>query len=241
MKSLRSLEILDFLKTRRHCSMAELMERFQVSPATIHRDITELTRKNLIRKVHGGVAALPDEAENEQVFRPEAHFRARIVRETEKKSAIAAQALPLIEDGDIIFLDSSTTVLHLARLIQGLNLPSLTLVTNSIHIMQEFCLFPPHFMLVGLGGNYNSQLNSLLGGSALEGIARLRVGRAFVSAVGAAGGAVTTYHEEHANFLRLVLERAARRYLLLDSTKTERAGLFRFAEIADFDRVFCDK
>lgn len=237
MKTLRSLEIVDYLKERKYCSMEELMKQFNVSPATIHRDIAELTRKKLIRKVHGGVALMPSKEAGTTV---DSHFSARINKETGKKTVIAELALPYLEDGDIIFLDSSTTALHLARKIQQLKLANLTLITNSVHIIQEFCLFPPHFVLVGLGGNYNCQLNSFLGKSAVEGLQRMRIGKAFVSAVGAAADGVTTYHEDHAEFLEKVMALSHRKYLLLDSTKFNRSGLFKFADLQDFDNVFSD-
>ena len=58
MKSLRAFEIVEFVEERKFCSIAELIDRFGVSPATIHRDIAALTAAGSIRKVHGGVASL---------------------------------------------------------------------------------------------------------------------------------------------------------------------------------------
>ena len=236
IKTLRSLEIIDYLKERKYCSMDQLMKHFDVSPATIHRDIADLNRKKLIQKVHGGVSVMPVK-ESATV---DSHFSGRINKEIEKKNIIAELALPYIEDGDIIFLDSSTTALHLARKIQKLKLANLTIITNSVHIIQEFCLFPPYFVLVGLGGNYNCQLNSFLGKSAIEGLQRLRIDKAFLSAVGAAAEGVTTYHEEHAEFLEKAMAQSGRKYLLIDSTKFERTGLFKFSDLKDFDIVFSD-
>ena len=56
MKNLRTFAIIDYLKQKKYCSVNELMEHFNVSPTTIHRDITSLVRNNQVRKVHGGVA-----------------------------------------------------------------------------------------------------------------------------------------------------------------------------------------
>lgn len=240
MKTLRSFEIVDFLKERRHCSIEELMSHFKVSPATIHRDIAELTGKGLIQRVHGGVAIAQGGQGVQQEAAANSHFSARINREAPRKAIIAERAAGLIEDGDIVFLDSSTTALHLARRIQTLDLANLTVLTNSVHIIQEFRLFPQRFVLVGLGGNYNCQLDSLLGRGALEGLAKLRVGKAFISAVGASAEGVTTYHEDHAEFLSKALEMATRKYLLLDGSKFGKTGLFTFAALGDFDAVVSD-
>lgn len=240
MKTLRAFEIVDYLKERRHCSVEELMRRFDVSPATIHRDIAELTGKGFIQRVHGGVAI----AQAAQPFAENAaagfHFSARVNKESARKAAIAELAARLLEDGDIAFLDSSTTALHLARRIQSLALSNLTLITNSVHIIQEFSLFPQRFVLVGLGGNYNYQLNSLLGKSAVESLKKLRVDRAFVSAVGASSDGVFTYHEDHAEFLRQALSMAKSKHLLIDRSKFGKAGLFKFADLRDFDAAVSD-
>ena len=72
MKSLRSYEIVQYVQERKYCSLPELMEKFQVSSATIHRDVAALVKAGQVRKVHGGVAAVRvtgtnDAPENPQV------------------------------------------------------------------------------------------------------------------------------------------------------------------------------
>ena len=240
MKTLRSLEIIDYLKERRYCSMGELMERFKVSPATIHREISGLTRRKLIQKVHGGVAlaASPEPRAEPAV---NAHFLARINKDTDKKGRIAAEAVGRITDGDIVFLDSSTTALHLARELRKSELSSLTIVTNSVLVIQEFHLFPPRFILVSLGGNYNLQLNSFLGRSATERLRELKVDKAFISAVGVTGDGFSTFHEDHAEFLKAVIATARETYLLADSTKFGKEGLFRIGRLSDVSAVISDK
>ena len=240
MKTLRSLEIVDYLKERKHCSMGELMERFAVSPATLHRDISELTRRKLIQKVHGGVAlAAPPEPRAAPAFN--SHFLARVDKDTDKKARIAALAARKVAEGDIVFLDSSTTALHLAREIQSLELPSLTLITNSVLVIQEFHLFPPRFFLLSPGGNYNLQLNSFLGRSAIERMRELKVNKAFISSVGVSAAGFSTYHEDHAEFLKEVLATAQETYLLADSTKFGKEGLFRIGSLSDVTALISDQ
>ncbi|MDD5729027.1 MAG: DeoR/GlpR family DNA-binding transcription regulator, partial [Victivallales bacterium] len=134
MKTLRSLEVLKYIENRKRCSISELVEHFNVSQATIHRDVTDLARRKVIHKVHGGVAstsAVPDV--DEQI---NSHFSKRINKNLTRKMAIAEKAVKCISDGDIIFLDSSTTVYQLARQLQKINLSNLTIITNSILIIQ---------------------------------------------------------------------------------------------------------
>ncbi len=239
MKTLRAFEIIDYLKGRKHCSINELMTQFNVSTATIHRDLSELTRQKLIQKVHGGVALAPAVPPSGRAG--DSPFSARISKETAKKELIAELAAERIIDGDILFLDSSTTALHLARKIQKLSLSNLTVITNSVLIIQEFPLFPPHFFLISLGGIYNLQLHSFLGQSTCDRLEELRLDKTFISAFGLTGAGLTTFHEDHARFLQKVLGRSQESYLLLDSTKYGRSGLFAICPPERVDFLISDQ
>jgi DeoR/GlpR family transcriptional regulator of sugar metabolism len=239
MKNLRALEIVDFLKDRKVCSMIELMEHFQVSQATIHRDVADLAKNKLINKVHGGVAVNSVMPQSEEPL--DSHFSVRINKNIKKKLLIADKAIKCIQDGDIIFLDSSTTSLHLARKMQCSELSNLTVITNSVLIIQEFYRFPPHFFLISIGGNFNFQLNSFLGKTAIENLKRLKINKAFFSAVGIGDGNISTYHENHAEFLKEVLTIAQENYLLLDSCKFGKSGNFQICDLNDVEKIIADK
>ncbi len=237
-KSLRTLEILDFLKERRRCSIGELIARFEVSPATMHRDLTALTQRKLIEKMHGGVAVVSGPEDSSGLV---SSYHARIHLETRRKEKAAAVAAGWVSEGDVLFLDSSTTVLHLARKLRELAVHNLTIVTNSVSIIQDFCRFPADFVMVALGGSYHGGLNALLGKAAFDQLAGVRIGKAFVSSVGVSPeGAVTSYHEEHAAFLTAVLARSEKAFLVVDSTKFGRSGLYQFAGPGSFDGLASD-
>ncbi|OGV36299.1 MAG: hypothetical protein A2020_07820 [Lentisphaerae bacterium GWF2_45_14] len=239
LKTLRSFEIVDFLKEKKYCSMNNLMEHFDVSPATIHRDVSELARKKLIQKVHGGIALPPEKVETKKEG-SNSHFSDRIDKNTDKKSVIANKAAAEISDGDIIFLDSSTTAFHLAQKLQKTNFSNLTIITNSVLIIQEFYLFPPHFILISTGGNFNCQLNSFLGQSARENLHKLKIDKAFFSAVGITKNGISTFHENHAEFLKEVLGIADTNYLLIDSTKFDKSGIFPICSRQKIDFIMSD-
>ena len=104
MKNLRSYQILDHLRQKKYCSLRELMERFQVSVATIHRDVADLVARGALVRVRGGVAfpEKRDVAAASAAF----PFQDRLNRNLAQKQEIARQALGIIRDGDILFLDS---------------------------------------------------------------------------------------------------------------------------------------
>ena len=238
MKSLRTFAIVDYLKQKKYCSIRELTEHFRVSGATMYRDIAELTARDVLQRVHGGVALQErTAARNPPSGSP---FQDRINRNRDKKEAIAHQALSRIGENDILFLDSSTTVHYLAQLLEKTSVSNLTIVTNSVMIIQNFHKYPSHYVRIGLGGSYDLQLNCFLGQATLRELEYLEISKAFISAFGVGDDKVTTNHEHHASLLMKVLELAGRKYLLADRSKFNRCGLFRIASRRAFDEILSD-
>jgi DeoR/GlpR family transcriptional regulator of sugar metabolism len=239
MKNLRTMAMVDYVRQKKYCSTDELMRAFDVSTATVRRDISSIVRGNYLRKVHGGVAMieapadLPAPANNDP-------FNERMQARAEQKAAIGRLAESLVSNEDILFLDSSTTALFLARQLQKSRLPNLTIVTNSVAIIQEFRLFPPQFVLLSLGGSFNNQLNAFLGKAAVDALRKLQINRAFLSAAGITDDGLFTYHESHAEFLQVVREVAKEVHVLLDSSKFNKNALFEICPLNRADSLISD-
>lgn len=237
MDNLRIRKIIGFAKERKSCSIQELMEKFGVSSATIHRDISLLAKRDVVERVRGGI--IYHEAPN--AFAGPTDYQDRMVARRNEKISAARRALSLIEEGDIIFLDSSTTVYELALLLMHREFDHLTVITNAIPVMHLFRKFPPHWSMIGLGGNFDPQLNSILGAAAIEHLSRFNVTKAFISAFGLDDKTATTNHEQQAEILRRVLDAADKRYLIIDHTKIGRKGIYRIAARGGFDEILTDR
>ena len=235
MEKMRTYLILDYLRQRKRCTLAELMKKFGVSSATIHRDVDELARWDADMKVRGGLVF------NEVVARRVngSDFNERIVTNRAAKVAAARKALAHIAEGDIIFLDSSTTVYELAVLLRSSDFAHLTIITNSVSIVQSFRKYPSHYTLIGLGGSFDPQLNSFLGETVIRQLAELNITKAFVSAFGLDDKNATTNHEHQAELVRRVMAASERSYLILDRSKKGRTGLHRLAPRGAFTEIFC--
>ena len=240
MKNLRTFAIVDYLKEKKYCSIIELQEHFGVSSATIHRDIASLVSRDVIQKVHGGVAIQENSAARSGKKVDPSPFMERINWNRKSKLAISQRAFSYICEGDILFLDSSTTVSYLADLLIGSNFSNLTIVTNSVTIIANFHRFPSHFVLISLGGSFDLQLNAFLGQTAVRELERLSISKAFISAFGVNDDDVTTNHENHASLLTKVLDMAQQKYLLADKSKFNRCGLFKLASKRSFDEIISD-
>lgn len=236
MDKLRTKRIYEYLKQHQTCSFAELMARFNISSATVHRYADELSKRDAVTRVRGGLIFNKAEAPREDT----SAYLDRVVTNRKEKIAAARKALTAIEEGDIVFLDSSTTVYELALLLREAKLSHLTIVTNAVAIIQNFRKFPSHYVLIGLGGSYDPSLNSMLGSETTEQLSHMNITKAFVSAFGIDDKAVTTNHERQAELLRLVLDAADRRYLVADYSKFGRTGLYRISARGTFNEIITD-
>jgi DeoR/GlpR family transcriptional regulator of sugar metabolism len=146
-----------------------------------------------------------------------------------------------VAEGDILFLDSSTTVAAFADALTKTSFTNLTIVTNSVAAMRFFPKFPPHYVLISLGGSYDPQLNAFLGAATLRELERLTLTKAFVSCFGVNEKIATTNHEAQAGLITRVLDRTDRRYLLADRSKFGRTGLHKLAARGFFDAVVSER
>jgi DeoR/GlpR family transcriptional regulator of sugar metabolism len=239
MKKMRTYDIIDYVKSKKRASLTELMKKFNVSSATIHRDVAELVASGHLERIRGGVAFFARSAESNQSDRGITYLDRATINLSAKKR-IASKAIELVADGDILFLDSSTTTAAFAEELANHTFVNLTIVTNSVAIMEMYRKMPRNYVLISLGGNYDSLLNSFLGSAALRELERLTITKAFVSSFGVNDKLVTTNHEHQAGLITKVLDMATKRYLLVDRSKFGRTGIYRLATRAAFDEIISD-
>ena len=112
MKITRIQKIRDLLTEKNSISIPELCEQFNVSKNTIRRDIAELDKEGFIRKVYGGI--MLKNVNNDKPLEP---FTARENRNIDAKKAIARLAVSQIKEGDVVYIDSGTTTMHMVPLL----------------------------------------------------------------------------------------------------------------------------
>jgi ribose transport system substrate-binding protein len=154
------------------------------------------------------------------------------------KKRIARWASNLVERGETILLDASTTVLHMGPFLQEHQ--QLTIVTNGVEIARQLAANPANTVIL-LGGILNSDggaITSTLGASMLD---ELHIRTAFVSGVGfdlQAG--LTELSLQEAPLKRLMLQAASRVVALVDSSKLRKVGLTSVASIDQITHLFID-
>jgi DeoR/GlpR family transcriptional regulator of sugar metabolism len=207
-----------------------LAERFGISRMTVHRDLDELESRGVLRKARGVATAMSTSlVESSDVY--------RLGRQSVEKEAIAHAALEHIDPGHAIFLDDSTTVLHLAKLLSSR--APLTVITNVLTLMNELNGVRG-ISLVALGGNYFNWCSAFMGRMTNAAIARLRADTFIMSTSAITDD--TCYHQslDTVDTKRAMFDVSAQRILLADHTKFEKRALHALAHLSEFDLVIVD-
>lgn len=225
----RQESIVRLVNDEGRVAVAALAKRFDVTEDCIRKDLKTLAEKGLLRRVYGGAMTVDTKQER--------NIRKRVTKHATEKHEIARRAFDLIEDNEVIFLDTSTTNLALAQLIAE-SPRKITVVSNMIDILQVLGT-NDGIMTVGTGGTINIDQNAFLGAFALNFLEPIRFDRAFIGALGVdtGSGEVLTFELEDGLVKQLAIKNSTRSYLMVDSHKFGAPGSFAFAKIEDFDAV----
>ena len=222
----RRQRILELLRAEGSVRVADLSRRFRVTPETIRREINRLAGEGRLQRVHGG-AMLPAAAAEEP-------FPHRLTRQSLEKGAIARAAAELVEDGDVIALDASTTALALGQALLERGPTNVVVVTSGAEL--PLVLGPsPSITVVSLGGTLRWRSRGYVGPQALRSLARYRLRKAFISCQGCTVEAGPSESGEEEAQIKAAMVRAAdETVLLVDHTKWGKNAL---VPLCGLDRV----
>jgi DeoR/GlpR family transcriptional regulator of sugar metabolism len=166
--------IIQILRQQDEVSVHELNQRLGVSEVTIRKDLQQLEDQGYLTRVRGGA-----------VFsgrgQLELRFAARQQIRLEEKRRVADCAMAYVRPGSTIFLDGSSTVFQMTRLLR--NLSGLTVITNGLYAALELS-FAPAVTTIVVGGTLRSHTSSLVDVLSPELLRRLHVDVAFLSCRG---------------------------------------------------------
>jgi DeoR/GlpR family transcriptional regulator of sugar metabolism len=227
----RRAAIAELLRSSGSVTVAELEQRFAVSPMTARRDLSDLERQGLARRTHGG-AVLP------AITAHEDSFATRLETETEAKLALAAEAVAMLSPRQSVFLDSSSTAFYVARRIvqEGL---AVTVITNSQPVMELVASSgAANLELVGVGGTLRRLTRSFVGPFAIHTVLGHFADRLFLSVKGVtADGTLTDADPLEAEVKRAMIAHADEAVLLVDRSKLAARGLSAIGPVGDLASV----
>jgi len=228
----RRKEIIILLKKEKRASVNELSEKFDVSRATIRRDLSELEKNGFIRRTHGG-AILSGSSKLEPTFKEKEDKLA-----PEKKS-IGKKAAEIIKNGDTIFIDAGTTTKYIIDNLK--NKKDLTIVTHALHIINKINEINLDCELVVVGGIFKWSTEAMVGPMAEDYLRKLRVDKSFIGLNGfTLNSAATTPDLREAKIKEIALEIAGENFLLFDQSKWEEIYFYKFAELSQINFIITD-
>lgn len=211
--------------------VTELARQFEVTTETIRGDLEKLERQGVLVRTYGG-ATLVNSEESELVSE-------RDVINYEGKQRIGKRAADLIRDGETIFLDASTSALHLARNIK--NKTGVTVITNAEKIVSELSSCE-NINVICIGGKLTPKNMSFVGRVTEKTIREnYYANKVFFSCRGvtAARGLVDS-SEEEAEIKKAMMDMSESTVFLCDHHKLGRLGVPVISDFSRLDTIVTD-
>jgi DeoR/GlpR family transcriptional regulator of sugar metabolism len=229
-KAERLEKIMDLIQNSNFISPLELAEKMNVSLVTIRRDLKKLAEERSITKEYNTIKIARDY---------DKRFHERHNTNLEQKRIIAELAKKLVQSGDTLFLDTSTTCYEFARTL-ALSSQNLHIITNNIYMAVELMSIYK-IDLVLLGGNIRHGYFSTIGPLAEKMLSNIKVNKFFFSCTMLDENGIYESNILEGNIKVKMFENSRLHYLLVDSTKFDKASIFRTTGIENIDALITDK
>lgn len=221
----RKNEILAKLRAEQRVLVSELSAHYGVTEETIRRDLDKLEKEGYATKTYGGAIW-------GNSTKADLSYTIRNKTNVDAKRAIAIEAASVIEDGDHIMLDDSSTSLYIAKQIKEKK--HITVITNSVEIIVELASVEG-WTIMSTGGTLKPDSLALVGYQAQQTLKNYHVDKAFISCKGIdRENGITDSSESHSLNKQAMLRSAREAYLCLDASKFDKIS---FVKIADFSEL----
>ena len=200
---------------------------------TLRRDLEYFEHEGLVMVIRGGCKVLKrDDAVAEE------NYSNRAVANVVYKMQVAKAALPYLETGRSVFIDSGSTMMCFAQMIPNMKL---SVITNAPNIALEVLKHSlPTVSIVG--GSINRDNLAVSGAQSLTFLKSVNIDVAFIAASGlSAGGGFTCGNYAECEVKRAIIKKANKKIVLMDSTKVGKSLAYTFANLKDVDILITNK
>jgi DeoR/GlpR family transcriptional regulator of sugar metabolism len=229
----RRQSLLDILRKQPGLRVPELAVALNVSEGTVRNDLNALEQQGVLMRVHGGAVL------NQQDQFQNVSFVRRYQHNAAAKLAIAREAAVLVNDGDSILMDASSTAYYFAKAI--LERRRLRVMTNGFEVAREMAQNSSNTVIL-IGGVVNNESSSVTGLLSERIIEELHIQKTFLSCSGfSLERGMTEVHLAEAQLKRKVIESSQQLFALVDSSKFGNEDLTSFARPEKINCLFTDK
>lgn len=229
----RRQSLLDLLRKQPGLRVPEIAVTLDVSEGTVRNDLNALEQQGLLTRVHGGaVLNQPSQFQNNSFIR-------RHEQNAAAKLAIARTAAALVNDGDSILLDASSTVYYFAKALSDRQ--RLRVMTNGFEVARELAENTTNTVIL-IGGVVNNESSSVTGLLSERIMEELHIQKAFLSCSGfSLERGMTEILLAEAQLKRKAIESSQALFALVDSSKFGKEDLTSFARLEKISRLFTDQ
>ena len=224
----RKNEILAKLRTDQRVLVSELALHYNVTEETIRRDLDKLEKEGYATKTYGGAIW-------GNSTKTDLSYTIRNKTNVEAKNAIAGLVCDLVEDGDHLMIDDSSTSLYVAKKLKEKK--ALTVITNSVELVVELSGIEGWTIML-TGGRLKPDSLALVGGQTQQSLAMYHVDKVVMSCKGIdLDAGVTDSSEFHSQTKQSMLRAAKKRILALDDSKFDKISFVNIAPLDSYDIV----
>lgn len=227
----RRNRILSLIREKRRITVKELSRLFTISDVTIRQDLNTLSSAGLIVRTHGGAVYI----ENNNA---ELSFPLRRQKKKREKETIAETAAEFVKDGEVIYLDSSSTASFMVPYLAEKH--EITVITNNMETAYQLSKLPQVSIILS-GGMVRKETFSLVDAPLSCVLPEGNISKAFLGAWGLSlKEGLTDVSLKEIAVKRDALLRAKRVFVLIDSTKWGRVSFKNFAGFNEVDIIITD-
>ena len=229
MNEEREIEILKTLIQQKQVSVNELAEKMYTSKASIRRDPKSLEPQHLLRRVHGGAIL-----EENSISRIKIPFLLRELEQSDEKIQLAKYAADLVENGNVIFLDASTSAYHIIPYLAPKK--DLTVITNGIKALTRLSEY--NIRCIGTGGTVFNSCLAFVGEAACCSVEQYYADICFFSSRGLSEDGMLTDISQEENMVRQkMIAHAKASYALFTEGKIGKQYFHRLCAAGDLTGV----
>lgn len=227
----RRQEIMKHLNERGIAKVTELSEIFQVTEETIRRDLEYLEGKGYLKRTHGG-------AYNIKIGQEETAFYIRNMRNRLEKQSIGKVAAELVQPGDVIAVDASTTALQFVYFLKEKK--DIVVITHAIKVVMAL-EGNRDITVICTGGTLQPRTLSFVGPLVESALSNYNIRKAFISCKGITlEEGITESTELQAKVKQEMLKAAKETVLLVDHDKFGTTTLTTVAPVTAVNKIITD-
>jgi DeoR family transcriptional regulator of aga operon len=226
------MKILEILDKNGQVKVTELSEMFDVSVVTIRNDLAHLEEKGLLIKTRGGGIKTSLRVGIDYKLNEKAQIKYA------EKQQIGKKAASIIEDNDIVIIDSGTTTLEITKNLHELK--NLTVITNALNIASQLVDYE-NMRVILLGGLLRNTSLSLIGPIAENSIKSFYCDKVFLGVDGIDSTyGISTPNPEEAHLNKLMISISKQVIVVTDSSKFKKRSFMHIAPMSQIHTVITD-